>query len=133
MVTKAEREEGINQEFRINRNTLLYIKQINKNLLFSTGNYIQYPVIIYNEKESEYIISYIYIMMRGGSGFDHSIMSNSLQPQGLSPSRFLCPWNFLGKNTGVACHSLLQGIFPAQGSNPGLPQYRQILYCLSHQ
>ena len=34
-----------------------------------------------------------------------------------------------GKNTGVACHALLQRIFPTQGSNP---HYRQILYCLSH-
>ena len=38
-----------------------------------------------------------------------------------------------GKNTGVGCHALLQGIFPTQESNPGLPQCRQILYCLSHQ
>ena len=38
-----------------------------------------------------------------------------------------------GKNTGVGCHALLQGIFPTQGSNPGLPHYRQILYHLSHQ
>ena len=39
----------------------------------------------------------------------------------------------LGKNTGVGCHALLQGIFPTQGSKPGLPHFRQILYCLSHQ
>ena len=38
-----------------------------------------------------------------------------------------------GKNTGEGCHVLLQGIFPTQGSNPGLPHCRQILYCLSHQ
>ena len=38
-----------------------------------------------------------------------------------------------GKNTGVGCHFLLQGIFPTQGSNPGLPHCRQILYRLSHQ
>ena len=38
-----------------------------------------------------------------------------------------------GKNTGVGCHALLQGIFPTQGSNLGLPHYRQILYCLSYQ
>ena len=37
-----------------------------------------------------------------------------------------------GKNTRVACRALLQGIFPPQGSNPGLPHYRQILYPLSH-
>ena len=38
-----------------------------------------------------------------------------------------------GKNTGVGCHALLQGIFPIQGSNTGLPYCRQFLYCLSHQ
>ena len=38
-----------------------------------------------------------------------------------------------GKNTGVGCHALLQRIFPTQGSNPGLPHCRQILYQLSHQ
>ena len=39
----------------------------------------------------------------------------------------------LGKNTGVGCHALLQGIFPAQRLNPGLPHCRQIVYHLSHQ
>ena len=38
-----------------------------------------------------------------------------------------------GKNTGVGCQVLLQGIFPTQGSNPGFPHCRQILYHLSHQ
>ena len=45
----------------------------------------------------------------------------------------LCPWDFPGKNTGVGCHFLLHGIFPTQGSNPGLSHCRQILYRLSHQ
>ena len=39
----------------------------------------------------------------------------------------------LAKNTRVVCHSLLQGIFPTQALNPGLPHCRQILYHLSHQ
>ena len=38
-----------------------------------------------------------------------------------------------GKNTGVGCHALLQGIFPTQGLNPGLLHCRWILYHLSHQ
>ena len=42
-------------------------------------------------------------------------VSGSLQPHGLQPTRLLCPWNFLGKNTGVGCHFLFQGIFPTQG------------------
>ena len=37
-----------------------------------------------------------------------------------------------GKDSGVGRHALLQGIFPTQGSNSGLPHYRQILYCLNH-
>ena len=44
-----------------------------------------------------------------------------------------CPWNSPGQNTGVGSHSLLQGIFPTQGSNSGLLHYRQILYQLSHK
>ena len=44
-----------------------------------------------------------------------------------------CPWNSPGQNTGVGSFSLFQGIFPTQGSNPGLPHCRQILYQLSHQ
>ena len=38
-----------------------------------------------------------------------------------------------GKNIGVGCYALLQGIFSTQGSNPGFPHFRQILYHLSHQ
>ena len=45
----------------------------------------------------------------------------------------LCPWNSPGKNTGVGCHSLLQGMFPTQELNLGLPRRRQILYHLRHQ
>ena len=60
-------------------------------------------------------------------------MSSSLRPQGLYPAKFLCPWNLPGKNTEVGSHSLLQGIFPSQGSNLGLPHCRQILYCLNHR
>ena len=39
-----------------------------------------------------------------------------------------CPWNSPGPNTGVGSLSLLQGIFPTQGSNPGLQHDRQTLY-----
>ena len=44
----------------------------------------------------------------------------TLRPHGLEPTRLLCPWDFPGKNTGVRCHALLQGIFPTQGWNPCL-------------
>ena len=49
------------------------------------------------------------------------------------PTRLFYPWNSPVKNTGVGSHFLLQGIFLTQGSNPGLLNYQQILYCLSHQ
>ena len=61
----------------------------------------------------------------------HSVMSDSLWPHGLQPTRLLCTWNSPGKNTEVDSHSPLQGIFLTQGSNPGLLHYR-ILYHLCH-
>ena len=57
-----------------------------------------------------------------------SIMFNSLQTRGL-----YSPWNSQGQNTGVGSHSLLQKIFPSQGSNPGLPHCRWVLHQLSYQ
>ena len=62
-----------------------------------------------------------------------SVMSDSLEPCGLWPARLLCPWDSLGKNTGVGCHSLLQEIFPLQGLNLGVLRCRWILHLLSHQ
>ena len=56
------------------------------------------------------------------------VVSSSLRPHGL-----YSPWNSPGQNTAVDSLSLLQGIFPTQGLNPGLPHCRQILYHLSHQ
>ena len=50
------------------------------------------------------------------------------------PSKEHCsPWNSPGHNTGVGSLSLLQGISPTQGLNPGPPHYRWILYQLSHK
>ena len=63
----------------------------------------------------------------------HSVVSDSLQPHGLQPTRLLSPWNSPGNNTGVGSHSLLQRIFLIRESNPSLPHCRQILYCLSYQ
>ena len=57
-----------------------------------------------------------------------SVRSTSLPPHGLYSL-----WNSPGQNTGVGSLSLLQGIFPTQGSSPGLPHCRRILYLLSHK
>ena len=55
-----------------------------------------------------------------------SVASDSLQPHGL-----YSPWNSPRRNTEVDSLSLLQGIFPTQGSYSSFPHCRQILYCLS--
>ena len=57
-----------------------------------------------------------------------SVVSNSSRPHRLYSS-----WNSPGQNTGVGSLSLLQGIFPIQGLNPGFSHCRQILYHLSHK
>ena len=59
--------------------------------------------------------------------------SRSVVPDSLWPHGLYRPWNSPGQNTGVGSLSLLQVIFPTQGSNPGLPHCRWILYQLSHQ
>ena len=64
------------------------------------------------------------------------VVSNFLWLHWLWPSRRLCPWNFPGKDTGVGCHFLLQGIFPTQGSNLCplyLLHWKGNFYQLSHQ
>ena len=58
----------------------------------------------------------------------HWVVSDSLRPHGL-----YSPWNSPGQNTWVGSLSLLQGIFPTQGSNPGLLHCRRIPYQLSHK
>ena len=55
-------------------------------------------------------------------------MSDSLWPY-----RLHSPWNSPGQNTGVGSLPLMQGIFPTQGSKPGVPHCRWILSQLSHQ
>ena len=56
------------------------------------------------------------------------VVSDSLQPHGL-----YSPWDSPGQDAGMGSHSVLQGMFPTQGLNPGLPHYRRILYQLSHK
>ena len=78
----------------------------------SVDRWIDKEVVVKSESESE--------------NESCSVVSNSLQPRD-------SPWNSPGKNTGVDCHTLLQGIVPTQGSNSGPLHCRQILYQLSHE
>ena len=85
----------------------------------------------------------LYIQRKGRKEFSRSVLVLVTQlcltlcdPMDCDPTRLLCPWNSLGKNTGVGCHSLLQGIVPSQGLNPSFLHWqkcRQILYCLRHR
>ena len=79
-------------------------------LSFPTPGYVYIELIhfIVQQKLTQYFNS-VYV--------SRSIMSDSLWPRELQPTRLLCPWNSPGKNTGLGCHSLLQGIFPTQGSD----------------
>ena len=81
------------------------------------------PIFIYSWRTNWYINT-----VGWSENENRLVVSNSLQTQ-----RLYCPWNSLGQNTGVGSLSHLQGIFPTQGSNPGLPCCRWILYQLSHQ
>ena len=62
-----------------------------------------------------------------------SVVPDSLWPHGLQPTKLLYTWDFLGKDTGMAYHFLLQGIFPTQGLNLGLLHCRQILSQLNYK
>ena len=73
--------------------------------LFVQFGFLYFP-LFWSKRKSESVIC--------------SAMSDSLRPQGLGPTRLLCPWDFPGNNTRVGCNFLLQGIFVTQGSNPCL-------------
>ena len=57
---------------------------------------------------------------------------NSLQPDGLHPTRLLCPWDFPDKNAGAGCHFLLQQFFPTQELSPCLQHGQVDSLPLSH-
>ena len=57
-----------------------------------------------------------------------SVLSDSLQHRGLQPASLLCSWEFSRQEYWSGCHALLQGIFPTQGSNPGLLHCRRIFF-----
>ena len=59
-------------------------------------------------------------------------MSDFFDPMDCGPPGSSVFGDSPGKNTGVACHALLQGIFPTQGSNSGISHYKWLLYHLSH-
>ena len=114
--------------------------------------YIDVYMCVYIHKKTICIYTYIYLNIHKKTiythkniyiqkihthtfcaGLSHSVVSDSLWPHGLQPTRLFCPRDSPGKNPAVGCHALLQGIFPNQWLNPGLPHCRLILYHLSYQ
>ena len=74
----------------------------------------RFPRQIFSPPSGHFSNNYAYVL----SCFNHVQLCN------LTDCRRLCPWDSPGKNTGVDCHALLQGIFPTQGSNPDLRHWQ---------
>ena len=96
---------------------LLYILYIT---LFYYPIYLWPTPMYYKlQKDTSFVLFFLCLMLS----------HDSLRPHGAPwPAKPFGPWDFPGKNTGVCCCFLLQGIFPTQGSNPDLLHCRQILY-----
>ena len=107
-----------------------------------------YFVVLFQSLEMIAVIFHLLLYKsapRNSHGFDHRVKKSPEkrkwqptlvflpgEPHGLQPTRLLHPWDFSGKNIGVGCHFLLQGIFSTQQSNPGgFLHCRQILYQLA--
>ena len=104
-------EKCIRNSFTVLQNFLLFLISSKSQLLFSFTDLLSVSLV------------YIFCAM-----LRRSVMSISFRPHALHS-----PWNSPGQDTGVGTLSLLQGIFPTQESNPGLPHCRRILYHLNYQ
>ena len=101
VLTTRFQQNSLLESFFTSQHILVYYLTISKVCFFWCGSFFK----------SFYWICYnIYIWMC-------SVMFDSLRPHGLKPIRLLHLWDFPGKNTGMGCHFLLQGIFQIQGSN----------------
>ena len=100
-----------------------------------TVGYYHYPILktknwgtkgfLKNEWVLEFNLQYPRIVKMCCAMLSRSVVPNSLRPHGLQPARLFCPWDSPGRNTGVGCHALLQGIFLTQGLNPGVLHCRR--------
>ena len=81
-----------------------------------TGQYVDKIEVLISEKRQRKI--------DGACMLSCSVVSNSLQPHGLEPTRPLCPWDSPGKSTGVGCHVLLRIM---NEGHPNLSQGRRRL------
>ena len=127
----------------MNMYTLLCLKWVtDKDLIYSTGNSAQYYVAAWmgGEFGGECIHVYVWLSpfvvhlkLSNIVNWLYESESRSVVSDSLPSHRLYSTGNSPGNNTGVGSRSLLQGICPTQGLNPGLPRYRWILYQLNHQ
>ena len=122
----ALRKTGFyDQNWTVNHKYRTYgiiVKVFPQTLLYRTGKYVQHPVINIIEKNMNKNCAYAKLL---------SPVWLFGTPWTVACQAPLSPWDSPSKNTGMGCLSLLQGIFPTQGWNPGLLPCRRILYRLS--
>ena len=92
------------------------------------------PDLLYFDTSVDaFLVLVIKYYLKRNESESHSVLSGSMWPYGCWPVRLSLSMAFSSRNTGVGCHSLLQGIFLAQGWNPGLLSCRHILYHWNYQ
>ena len=96
-------------------------------------SYLYYSFISLTHVLNLSVTTFLSFIVSTSESESGSVVSDSLQLFPTLCDSLYSPWNSLGQNTGVGSLSFLQGIFPTQGSNPGLPHCRRILYQLSHK
>ena len=89
--------------------------------------------MVRNAVENGHIFTYISLQIGDMTSVGNNQTKEVKVKVAQSCLTFCDPWNSPGKVTGVGSLSLLHGIFPTQGLNPGLPHCRLILYQLSHK
>ena len=119
-----EKEQEIHASFAVARQTTEAIAMVHYRCLIKMGKTLNFTIRYFERERDHMHITFIAVSEHES----RSVVSNSLQPHGL-----YSPWNSPGQNTGGGSLSLLQGIFPTQGSNPCPPHCRLILYQLSHK
>ena len=109
-----------------------YCRSFLRNYLSSLGIYQRKAIKILLFPTTYLCEDRFYLYKKKSESVSRSVVSNSLLPHGLYPTKLLCPWNSPGKKIGGGSHSLLQGIFPTWGLNLGLLDCRRILYHLEY-
>ena len=94
--------------------------------------YMVIPTVFKKKKKEPYTYAMRTSLVRMLCVCAQSLSPVLCSPMNCKPARLLCPLDFPGKNIGVCCHFLLQGIFPTQGTNLCLLHWQANSLSLSH-